>query len=74
MFRQIALMALVIISPVAFAMYMLPNTKELADKWKDMFVRLLIVYPMFTAVWGAAHLAADTFQGTTGLILDLLLV
>ena len=68
MFRQIALMALVIISPVAFAMYMLPNTKELADKWKDMFVRLLIVYPMFTAVWGAAHLAADTFQGTTGLI------
>lgn len=68
MFRQIALMALVIISPVAFAMYMLPNTQKWADKWKDMFVRLLIVYPMFTAVWGAAHLAADTFQGTTGLI------
>lgn len=68
MFRQIALMALVIISPVAFAMYMLPNTQKWADKWKDMFVRLLIVYPMFTAVWGAAHLAADTLQGATGLI------
>ena len=75
MFRQIALMALVIISPVAFAMYMLPNTQKWADKWKDMFVRLLIVYPMFTAVWGAAHLAADTFQGTTiipGFIISLI--
>lgn len=49
--RQIALLILVILSPVAFACYLLPNTEKWFRKWWDYYIRLLIVYPMFMAVW-----------------------
>lgn len=65
-FRQVALVVLIIISPIAIALYMLPNTEKWARKWFDMFVRLLIVYPAFTAVWGAARLISNTFATNTG--------
>lgn len=52
--RQIALIVLICISPVAFACYLLPNTTKWFQKWLDYFTKLLLVYPMYTAVWGAA--------------------
>ena len=71
-FRQLALMLLVIVSPIALALYMLPNTKKWGQKWLDFFVRMLLVYPMFMAVWGASQLVsnitATTDSGTTGIL------
>lgn len=52
--RQIALIVLICISPVAFACYLLPNTTKWFQKWLDYFTKLLLVYPMYAAVWGAA--------------------
>lgn len=63
-FRQLMLVVLVIVSPVAFALYLLPNTQKWAQKWLDMFGRLLIIYPMFTAVWGASRLVSNIFSTT----------
>ena len=65
-FRQILLVLLVVISPVALVLYMLPNTEKWSRKWFDMFVRMLMVYPMFTAVWGISHLASTVLQLTFG--------
>ena len=65
-FRQVALVVLIIASPIAIAMYMLPNTEKWARKWFSMFARLLIIYPAFTAVWGAARLISNTFATNTG--------
>ena len=60
-FRQVALVILVAISPIAIALYVLPNTKKWAHKWFDMFARLLIIYPAFSAIWGAARLVSNIF-------------
>ena len=57
--REIALIALVVISPLAFVCYLLPNTQKWFQRWADYFIRLLMVYPMFMAVWGAAKWVAS---------------
>ncbi len=44
--REAAIVVLVIISPLAVVAYMLPNTKNLFDKWWKMFKGLLMVYPI----------------------------
>ena len=60
--RQIALVVLVIISPIAFACYLLPNTEKWFKHWWDAYVRLLIVYPMFMAVWVSSRLMLALLQ------------
>ncbi len=54
--RQVALIVLVIMSPIAFACYLLPNTEKWFKKWWDAYVRLLIVFPFFTAAWAGCRL------------------
>ena len=44
--RQAALVVLTVISPVAFVLYMLPNTKKLFDKWFKAIEGLLLLYPI----------------------------
>lgn len=61
-FRHVVLTVLVIISPVALSLYMLPNTEKWAKKWMNTFISLLIVYPAFSAVWGASRLLSNTFS------------
>jgi len=65
-FRQVALMLLVIVSPVALALYMLPNTEKWGKKWFDYFVSMLLVYPMFMAVWGASQLVSNILSNQGG--------
>ena len=72
-FRQLALLVLVIISPVAFALYILPNTEKLAKKWTDTFVRMLAVYPLFMAIWGASQLVSNIAAQTTEGIIPFIL-
>ena len=70
-FRQVALAVLIVVSSVAIACYMLPNTRTVFDKWKDFFIKLLLVYPMFGAVWGASHLVSEMMApGDTGEIIQ----
>ena len=44
--REAAIIVLVVISPIAFACYMLPNTKKFFDRWVQMGKGLLLVYPI----------------------------
>jgi len=48
--RQALAVILVIISPLAFALYMLPNTKKIYDKWFQAFKGMLIAYPIASAL------------------------
>lgn len=63
-FREAALTVLTVVSPLAFACLLLPNTKTIFDKWFSNYTKMLMVYPMFMAVWGASQwcmgLLADT--------------
>ena len=63
-FRQVALLVLTIISPIAFALYTLPNTEKWGKQWMDTFVSMLMVYPMFMLVWGASQLVANIVATT----------
>lgn len=55
--RQALITILVIVSPLAFVAYLLPSTEKYFDKWKDLFMTLLLVYPIFSVVFGGAQLA-----------------
>ena len=51
--RQAAILIMVIMSPIAVVMYVLPNTKKLFDRWLKMFEGLLLVYPISGLLVGA---------------------
>ena len=55
--RQAVVFGLVMVAPLAFVCYLLPNTEKWFQKWKDALFSMLIFYPMFSALFGAAQLA-----------------
>jgi hypothetical protein len=55
--RQALIVCLVIISPLAFVAYLLPNTEKYFDKWKDLFMTMLMLFPIFSVIFGASQLA-----------------
>lgn len=55
--RQAAIILLAVISPLAFAAYMLPNTKKLFDKWLSITKTMLIMFPICSLIFGASQLA-----------------
>lgn len=55
--RQALLIILTIISPLAFVALVLPSTEKWFTKWKDAFLTLLIMFPIFSLVFAGAQLA-----------------
>lgn len=65
--RQALVLVLVVISPLAFACYILPNTKKLFDKWFKIFKTMLILYPITSLLMGGGALASSIIlQGIEG--------
>lgn len=56
-FRQAVVSLLVMISPLAFVAYLLPNTEKWYKKWVDIFFQMLIFYPTFSLLFAASRLA-----------------
>lgn len=54
--RQALIVILVMVSPLAFVAYLLPNTSKLFDRWRKLFVTMLVFYPMFSLLFGASSL------------------
>ena len=63
LFRQAAIIILVIVAPIAFAMLVLPSTEKWFNKWKDFFLQLLFIYPIFALVFGGSNMAAEVIRG-----------
>ena len=59
--RQAVVSLLVMLAPLAFVAYLLPNTEGWFKKWKDILIQMLIFFPMFAALYGASNLAGWTF-------------
>ena len=57
--RQVLIVVLIILSPIAFAAYLLPNTEPLFKKWKKVFTAMLMLYPIIGLVYGASALASN---------------
>ena len=71
--RQVVVILLIMISPLAIVATILPNTESLFRKWKDLFVKMLVFYPMYSLLFGASALAGWAIIATAhdgfGLIL-----
>lgn len=58
MFRQGLLVVLLMVSPIAFALYVLPNTEQYFRKWWDLLIKTLLVYPIVKVVFAIAFISA----------------
>lgn len=71
--RQAIIVILIIISPLAFVAYLLPGTEKWFEKWKDLFMTMMIFFPAFSMVFGGAQLAgAVIIQNATSINLIIL--
>lgn len=56
--RQALIILLIVIAPVAFVAYILPNTEDWFTKWRKLLMTLLLMYPIIAAIFGASALAS----------------
>ncbi len=71
--RQALIILLVVISPLAFVAYLLPNTEDLFTKWRKLFMTLLLMYPIIAGLFGASALASNiVMNGTTNTIVQIM--
>lgn len=64
--RQVAIILLIVMSPIAFSLYFLPNTKGWFDKWKKTFTALLMVFPVIGLIYGASAMASKILTSVGG--------
>ncbi len=71
-FRRIAIVLLMVLSPIAIACYILPNTKKAWDLWWDSFSGALMMFPILVAFISAgrvvAYVSVKTEPGLLGAI------
>lgn len=57
--RQALIIILIVLAPLAFVAFLLPNTEKLFDKWRSIFVTMLVFFPLFALIFGGSQLAAQ---------------
>lgn len=57
--RKAFLIILVVISPLAFVAYLLPNTEQWFKRWWKAFSTMLMLFPVVGAVFGGSVLASN---------------
>lgn len=55
--RQAIITVLVILSPLAFVAYLLPNTEKYFEKWRELGTTMLVMFPLFSIIFGGSQLA-----------------
>ncbi len=71
--RQILLIALVILAPLAILAWIFPNNDRMWKLWWGTFSKLLLMYPLIMILIGAGRIAASIIpfqQGNTSGLLD----
>ena len=56
--RQALVIIMIVISPIAFVLYAIPNTNPLFKKWFTLFRGLLMLYPVYCFMVGAGYMAS----------------
>ena len=55
---------LTVVSPVAFALYCLPNTEQYFRRWWDLLFRTLLVYPIIAVTFAIGNVLAVTINAS----------
>jgi hypothetical protein len=56
--RQALITVLIVLSPIAFVAYLLPNTEKQFERWRGLFMNMLMIFPLFSLLFGGAQLAS----------------
>lgn len=56
--RYAIILGLTIVAPLAFACTLLPGTKSWYDKWFNLFMSMLMLYPIVSVVFGGSTIAS----------------
>ncbi|MCX6727396.1 MAG: hypothetical protein NTX11_01095 [Candidatus Saccharibacteria bacterium] len=64
--RQGLILFLILVSPVAFALYCLPNTDKYFKKWWELLFTTLMVYPIIIVIFAVADIMTVTLQKANG--------
>lgn len=64
--RQGLILLLILVSPVAFALYCLPNTDKYFKKWWELLFTTLMVYPIVIVIFAIADIMTVTLQTANG--------
>ena len=57
--RQALIILLVVVAPLAFVAFLLPNTEQWFKKWRSLFQTLLLMYPIIAFIFGASAVASQ---------------
>lgn len=70
--RQAILILLIALSPLAFVAYILPNTEDWFNKWRKLFVTLLVFYPLVAILFYGSQIAAAIMRtGSPNALVDI---
>jgi len=61
--RNVLIIMLAIVSPLAFAAYLLPNTSDLFTKWRKLLTSMLLLFPTAALLFAGAKIAGYTIIG-----------
>jgi len=61
--RQMLIVLLIVLAPLAFVAFLLPNTEQWFTKWRKMFTGLLLVFPIIGLLFGASSLVSEMLRG-----------
>jgi hypothetical protein len=62
--RQGLIVILIVIAPIAFIAYLLPNTESWFKKWQNLLVTLLALFPMMAIVFGGSAIASTIIRAS----------
>ncbi len=65
-FRQVAIMVLAILAPLAIIAWIFPGNTRLWGLWRTTFLKLLLLYPVIMLAIGAGKLFAGILAGMQG--------
>jgi hypothetical protein len=65
MVRRGLILLLILVAPIAFALYCLPNTEQYFRRWWDLLWRTLLVYPLIAVFFALGNVLAITISSTT---------
>ncbi len=71
--RQALIVILVIVAPLAFVAYLLPNTEKFFEKWKGLMTTMLMLFPVFSVIFGGSQLAGTAIVQNADSIVMLIL-
>lgn len=65
--REIIIIVCIILSPLAFAAFILPNTQNLFKKWWELFKAALIIFPICGAMAGISNMLRGMYSTSSSL-------